>query len=128
GGLARIAQHNGRLAGWAGVSPTSTRAVYRGVGEISIYIADGYQGHGIGRALMNDVIVASESQGFWTLVAQIFPENDASLALHRQAGFRIVGTRHKLGQMTYGPCAGQWRDVVFLERRSDTPSSSSFDQ
>ena len=74
---------------------------------------------GVGKALLAALIAAADKEGIWTLQAGIFPENAASLALHRKLGFRRVGRRARLGQMTFGPCAGRWRDVVLLERRSD---------
>ncbi|MEM6384187.1 MAG: N-acetyltransferase family protein [Pseudomonadota bacterium] len=117
-GLALVAQNGDDIAGWCGVAPTSVRAVYQGVGEISVYVAPARQRQGIARHLMAKMIVASERAGYWTLVAQIFPENRASLLLHKGLGFQVVGTRRKLGQMGYGLLAGRWRDVTMLERRS----------
>jgi phosphinothricin acetyltransferase len=116
--LALVAQDDKGIAAWAGVSVTSTRAVYQGVGEVSIYVADDRQGFGVGRRLLDAMIQHSEEAGYWTLIAQIFPENEASLKLHAALGFEVLGTRRKLGKMTYGPMAGQWRDVVMMERRS----------
>ncbi|MEL7282412.1 MAG: N-acetyltransferase family protein [Pseudomonadota bacterium] len=121
-GLALVAEAAGSIAAWAGVSPTSTRPVYRGVGEVSIYVAKDRHGHGLGHRLLEELILASEHHGYWTLVAQIFPENTASLAVHGALGFSTVGTRRRLGKMTYGPFEGLWRDVVMLERRSETIS------
>lgn len=119
-GLALVAEDGGAVAAWAGVSPTSPRPVYQGVGEVSIYVSATRQGRGLGRRLLRDLVLASESAGYWTLVAQIFPENKASFALHAVSGFEPVGTRRKLGRMEYGPLNGRWRDVVMLERRSRT--------
>ncbi|MEM7644210.1 MAG: N-acetyltransferase family protein [Pseudomonadota bacterium] len=116
--LALVAESGGVLAGWSGLSATSGRSVYAGVGEVSTYVAAAFLGRGVGRALLDRLVADSEAAGWWTLVAQIFPENPASLALHRRAGFRVLGTRAGLGRMTYGPMARQWRDVVMLERRS----------
>ncbi|WP_299883289.1 GNAT family N-acetyltransferase [uncultured Sulfitobacter sp.] len=118
-GLALVVLDDGRVFGWAGVSPTSAREVYRGVGEVSIYVSRERQGKGLGRELLLALVSKAEEQGYWTLVAQIFPENEASLALHEACGFKRLGVRSRIGQMTYGPYAGQWRDVVMLERRSD---------
>lgn len=118
-GLALIAEDGSAVAAWAGISPTSTRTVYQGVGEVSIYVSATRQGRGLGRRLLEDMVLASESAGYWTLVAQIFPENKASLSLHTASGFRIVGTRRNLGKMTYGPFEGRWRNVAMLERRSE---------
>lgn len=117
-GLALVTEGDNHPTAWAGVSPTSARDVYKGVGEISIYVSAKMQGCGVGRFLLEDLILASEHTGYWTLVAQIFPENEASLSLHKALGFRVVGTRTKLGRMDYGPFAGRWRDVIMLERRS----------
>lgn len=101
------------IAGWATLSPVSSRAVYTGVAEVSIYVAALHQGQGIGARLLTALIDASEQAGLWTLQAGIFPENVASIELHKKCGFRVVGLRGKLGQMD-----GVWRDVVLLERRS----------
>ena len=101
------------VAGWAAISPVSVRHVYRGVAEVSIYIAARARGRGIGRVLLNSLIQVSEAGGIWTLQASIFPENEASIRLHRKAGFRILGERERIGCL-----AGQWRSTVQLERRS----------
>ncbi|GIT92165.1 phosphinothricin N-acetyltransferase [Jannaschia pagri] len=116
--LAIVAERDGMLAGFAGVAGTSKRAVYSGVGEVSTYVAARAAGRGIGRAMLDRLIADSEAAGWWTLVAQIFPENRASLALHRSCGFQVIGTRERLGRMEHGPLVGRWRDVIFLERRS----------
>jgi len=102
-----------RVLGWAALTPVSTRAVYIGVAEVSIYIAAAARNRGIGTVLLKSLIDNSEQNGIWTLQAGIFPENLASIALHKSCGFREVGSRHRLGQL-----AGAWRDVVLLERRS----------
>lgn len=101
------------VAGWAALIPVSSRRVYAGVGEVSIYISNDYKGQKIGTLLLKKLIEESESNGFWTLQAGIFPENTISLKLHQNNGFRIVGYRDKIGQMD-----GIWRDTVLLERRS----------
>lgn len=111
------------IVGWAALSAVSARPVYRGVREVSVYVAARARGQGVGRELMAALVVESERHGIWTLQAGIFPENEASVALHRDAGFRIVGTRERLGLMTCGPQAGRWRDVLLLERRSDLIAS-----
>ncbi len=103
-----------RVLGWIALSGVSARAVFKGVAELSIYIDNDAQGVGIGNALMNHCIETSEAAGIWTLQSGIFPENEASLALHEKHGFRRVGTREKIGQML----DGRWRDIVLLERRS----------
>lgn len=119
-GLALVVEDNNLVAAWAGVSPVSARAIYKGVGEVSIYVSADMQGRGHGRHLLQDLILASEHAGYWTLVSQIFPENEVSLSLHQSLGFRVVGTRAKLGKMDYGPFAGRWRDVIMMERRSQS--------
>ena len=83
-----------------------------------MYVSAAARGHGVGDALMNELVARSEVAGIWTLQAGIFPENASSLALHRRHGFREVGRRERIGKMTHGPLAGQWRDTLLLERRS----------
>ena len=100
-------------------SPTSSRAVYRGVVEHSVYVATAATGQGVGRRLLEELIVSTEAAGIWTIESGVFPENTASLALHRSCGFREIGLRRARGLMTHGPMVGRWRDVVFLERRSN---------
>jgi L-amino acid N-acyltransferase YncA len=107
---------DGELLGWAALSRVSSRAVYRGVGAVSVYVAGAHAGRGVGRALLQGLIEASERAGFWTLEAGIFPENLASLAMHERCGFERVGVRRRVGQMR----DGRWRDVLLYERRSDT--------
>jgi L-amino acid N-acyltransferase YncA len=102
-----------RVVGWAALSPVSGRRVYAGVVEVSVYVADAARGRGIGKALLKAVIEESEVQGIWTLQAGIFPENAASIALHKACGFRKVGVRRKIGKL-----GDVWRDVILLERRS----------
>jgi phosphinothricin acetyltransferase len=111
---------SGEVRGWAALSPVSAREVYRGVGAVSIYVDPEHAGRGIGRALLTELIAASERAGFWTLEAGIFPENVASIALHAGCGFRLVGTRHRVGQMR----DGRWRDVALYERRSAVVGST----
>ncbi len=101
------------IVGWAALSPVSRRTVYGGVAEVSVYVAARARGEGVGLALLSAIVKASERAGIWTLQGGVFPENAASLALLRKAGFRIVGTRKRIGCMD-----GQWRDVMLLERRS----------
>ncbi|MBB6732073.1 GNAT family N-acetyltransferase [Cohnella zeiphila] len=103
-----------QVLGWASLSPVSSRCVYAGVGENSIYVKQNARGKGIGNILLARLIEISEQNGFWTIQTGIFPENKASLALHVKHGFREVGRRDKIGKMN-----GVWRDVVFLERRSE---------
>jgi L-amino acid N-acyltransferase YncA/2-polyprenyl-3-methyl-5-hydroxy-6-metoxy-1,4-benzoquinol methylase len=106
-------EETGQLLGWVALSAVSDRCVYAGVAEESVYVHPQARGRGIGAALLQAVIDSSETAGIWTLQTGIFPENTTSLALHARAGFRIVGTRERVGQHH-----GRWRDVVFLERRS----------
>ncbi len=108
-----VARVDGVVMGWVALTPVSSRCVYAGVADLSVYVSEAGRGQGIGSALMQTLIAASESQSIWTLQAGIFPENMASLALHRRHGFRDVGRREHIGQMR-----GIWRDVLFLERRS----------
>ncbi|MBU2552119.1 MAG: GNAT family N-acetyltransferase [Proteobacteria bacterium] len=106
------------VAGWGALAPASRRPVYSGVAEVSIYVSLSRHGQGIGRALLTRMISESESLGIWTIQAGIFPENVASIGLHKKCGFREVGIRDKIGKMSYGELKGRWRDVVLLERRS----------
>lgn len=108
-----VARSTGQVVGWAALSPVSRRQVYRGVAEVSIYIAASARGQGMGKALLRALVLESEQAGIWTLQAGIFPENVYSIALHKVCGFREVGRREGIGQMN-----GVWRDVVLMERRS----------
>ncbi|MFL6336200.1 MAG: GNAT family N-acetyltransferase [Pyrinomonadaceae bacterium] len=112
--LVVLAEGNG-VAGWAALSPVSARKVYAGVAEVSVYVGGAFRGRGIGRMLLEALVRESESEGIWTLQAGIFPENVASVELHRSCGFRLVGRRERVGRL-----AGRWRDTVLLERRSRT--------
>lgn len=105
-----------KVVGWAALSPVSGRCVYSGVAEVSVYVSEDYSGKGIGQNLLSYLVRCSERNGFWTLQAGIFPENIASLSLHKKCGFREIGKRERLGRMKNG----HWRDVVLLERRSTT--------
>lgn len=118
-----VALDRDRVVGWVAVSPTSARAVYAGVVEDALYVRAGEQGRGVGRALMARLLESTDAAGIWTVCAGIFPENAASLALHERFGFRRVGVRERLGLMPLGPHAGRWRDVVWLERRTDRPGN-----
>jgi phosphinothricin acetyltransferase len=109
-----VASLGKRIVGWAALSNVSNRCIYAGVAEVSIYIDPEFQGQGIGDRLMKALIAESESNGLWTLQAGIFPENKKSIQLHLRNGFRIIGTRERIGKMD-----GVWRDTVLLERRSD---------
>ncbi|GAA3446468.1 GNAT family N-acetyltransferase [Planomonospora venezuelensis] len=114
-GLSHVAADTatGRVLGWVAASPVSSRCVYAGVVEHSVYVHPGRRTHGIGRALLTAFIAAGEDAGVWTIQAGIFPENTASLRLHEALGFRTVGVRERLGRHH-----GVWRDVVLMERRS----------
>lgn len=101
------------ILGWAALTPVSSRKVYEGVAEISIYIDRDFTSKGLGSQLMSKIIISSEEHGIWTLFSSIFPENIATLNLHKKFGFRVVGTREKIAQLD-----GKWRDTVILERRS----------
>jgi L-amino acid N-acyltransferase YncA len=113
-----VAELDGRVVGWAALSPKSARHCYRGVAESSVYVEEAAQGRGVGRALMDEVIARAEADGLWTLEAGIFPENKASLRLHLGCGFRLVGVRERLGEAN-----GEFRDVLLLERRSEVNGS-----
>ena len=108
-----VARVNREVLGWAALSAVSSRCVYAGVAEVSIYVAAAARGRGIGLRLLSELVKASEQAGIWTLQAGIFADNDASVRLHERCGFRIVGTRERLGQLK-----GTWRDVLLMERRS----------
>ena len=108
-----VALADGRVAGWAALSPVSSRKAYAGVAEVSVYVGARRRGEGVGRALLEALIKESEANGVWTLQAGIFPENEASVALHLACGFREVGRRERVARL-----GGRWRDTVLLERRS----------
>jgi len=110
-----VATEAGRVIGWAALSPVSSRCVYKGVAEVSVYVAAQARGRGIGLRLLKELVLVSERNGFWTLQAGVFPENAPSVAVHQRCGFRVVGIRERLGEMD-----GRWRDVLLLERRSST--------
>ncbi|MEE9094659.1 GNAT family N-acetyltransferase [Pseudarthrobacter phenanthrenivorans] len=113
-----IAEDAGRVLGWAAVSRVSSREVYRGLVEHSIYVAPQTHGLGVGRRLLGALIDSTEAAGIWTIQSSIFPENTASLALHQKLGFRVVGTRERIARISNGPKAGHWQDTLLLERRS----------
>jgi phosphinothricin acetyltransferase len=108
-----VAEFEGRVVGWSALCPISDRCVYGGVAEVSIYVAEALRGRGIGTLLLQELVAASEREGFWTLQAGIFPENRGSVRLHERCGFRVLGCRERLGKT-----GDRWRDVLFLERRS----------
>ena len=108
-----VARSEGQVVGWAALTPVSDRCAYTGVAEVSIYVTASAREKGIGKALLQALIQTSERAGVWTLQGGIFPENQASLALHKTCGFRDVGRRERLGQLN-----GVWKDVILMERRS----------
>ncbi|MFF1411592.1 GNAT family N-acetyltransferase [Streptomyces sp. NPDC058289] len=117
---ARLSEHrfaavdpDGKLLGWVAASKVSDRCAYAGVVEHSVYVHPAARGRGVARALLDALIASTEAAGIWTIQCGIFPENTASLALHQRAGFRVIGTRVRIGRHH-----GVWRDVVLLERRS----------
>lgn len=101
------------VMGWASLSPVSDRCAYKGVAELSIYISPEYQGKGVGTHLLKFLLEHAERLGFWTIQAGVFPENIASTKLHTGCGFRVVGTREKIGKLN-----GVWRDITLFEYRS----------
>ena len=107
-----VAEIDGRVAGWGAATPVSGRECYAGVAETSLYVGDGFRGLGVGKTLLHKQFSAADAGGLWTLQTSIFPENEASIALHRAAGFRVVGTRERIALHH-----GVWRDTVLLERR-----------
>jgi phosphinothricin acetyltransferase len=109
-----VAVRDGAVVGFVAVSAVSDRCVYGGVVENSVYVAESARGAGVGRRLLERLIASTESAGIWTIQSGIFPENDASLRLHERVGFRVVGRRARLGKLH-----GTWRDVLFVERRSE---------
>jgi len=107
-----VAEVDGRVAGWTALTATSTRPVYAGVAETSVYVGAEFRGRGVGKALLHKQVTAADADGIWTLQTSIFPENRASVALHQSAGYRTLGVRERIGRHH-----GVWRDTVFLERR-----------
>ena len=108
-----IAEVKNKIAGWAALSPVSSRCVYGGVAEISVYVSERFRGDKIGQKLLKKLIVESELNGFWTIQSGVFPENTASINLHINEGFRQIGYRERIGQFN-----GDWKDNILLERRS----------
>lgn len=108
-----VARAGNDVIGWAALAPVSETCAYAGVAEASLYVAERARGRGVGARLLGALIIDSEREDIWTLQAGIFPENHASLALFQRKGFRVVGTRERLGELD-----GVWRDVLLLERRS----------
>ena len=109
-----VAMEGGEVVGWVALSPVSARVVYRGVAEVSIYVGAHHRGKGFGYLLLQQLVQESEQNGIWTLQASIFPQNKASVRIHEQCGFRLLGRRERIGQQN-----GTWRDTLILERRSN---------
>ena len=107
-----VAALDDAVCGWVALSPVSDRCAYSGVAEVSVYVASAARGRGVGRALIDAVLQSADAGGIWTLQAGIFPENGPSVRLHVASGFRVIGTRERLGSLN-----GVWRDVLLLERR-----------
>ncbi len=112
-----VAVRDGAVVGWIALVPVSPRECYAGVAEVSAYVGEEARGEGAGSALLTTLIDSSERAGIWTLQTGVFPENDVSLRLLQRFGFRVVGTRERIGQLH-----GVWRDVVLIERRSEVIS------
>lgn len=108
-----VAVYNNEIVGWAALSAVSSRCVYGGVAEVSVYVAKKSRGKKVGEKLLLALISESEKNGFWTLQSGIFSENIVSINLHKKAGFRMIGYREKIGQLN-----GEWKDNVLMERRS----------
>ncbi len=107
-----VAERFDELVGWAALAPASARRCYAGVAENSVYVARHAQGRGVGRLLLEALLDGARAAGLWTIQTSVFPENRASLALHERCGFRVVGTRERIGKRD-----GIWRDTILLERR-----------
>ena len=114
-----VARRGGEVVGWIALSAPPPRRVYAGVAWLSVYVAAAERNRGVGRALFEALIPASEAAGLWTIQAGVIADNRASLALHERAGFRRIGVQERLGRDRNG----RWRDVVLLERRSRTVGS-----
>lgn len=108
-----VAERDGQVVGWAALSPASRRPCYAGVAEESVYVAEDARGQGAGRALLGELVSLADAAGIWTIQTAIFPENVASIELHRRCGFRVVGVRERIAQLD-----GAWRDTVVMERRA----------
>jgi phosphinothricin acetyltransferase len=115
-----VARLEDKIVGWAALSPTSSRAVYEGVTEVSVYVRQGYRGMGVGEALLGELIRLSEENGIWTLQSGIMRQNTSSIVLHKKSGFREIGYREKVGKMP----DGTWHDVILMERRSKVAGCS----
>ena len=110
-----VARRGSEVLGWAALSPVSDRCAYAGVAENSVYVDASARGQGLGRELLGTLVARAESAGIWTVQTGIFPENASSVRVHEACGFRVVGVRRRIGRLE-----GRWRDVLFMERRSQT--------
>ncbi|MGX1931351.1 N-acetyltransferase family protein [Flagellimonas sp. 2504JD4-2] len=108
-----VAEENGKVVGWAALSPVSSRCVYGGVAEVSVYVGKTDRGKGVGKLLLEQLITESERAGFWTIQSGIFPENEGSIYLHKKVGFRFIGKRERVGKLD-----GMWKDNLLFEKRS----------
>lgn len=109
-----LENESNEIVGWCALRPVSKRECFKGVAEVNIYFDNMYQGKGLGSVLLKKMILDSESHGFWTLQANIFPENEISIRFHQKNGFRTVGVRKKIGKLN-----GQWKDLILMEKRSE---------
>ena len=110
-----VAINDNIILGWAALSPVSSRCVYGGVGEVSVYVSSNSRGKGVGKFLIENLICESEAEGLWTIQSGIFPENEGSIELHKKMGFRYIGKRERVGKLK-----GEWKDNLLFERRSKT--------
>jgi L-amino acid N-acyltransferase YncA len=108
-----VAEQDGEVVGWAALAPVSRRPCYAGVAEASVYVAENKRGGGVGTGLLRGLVEAADRAALWTIQTSIFPENTASVELHRRCGFRVVGVRERIAQLD-----GAWRDTVLMERRA----------
>ncbi|SHG72171.1 GNAT family N-acetyltransferase [Flagellimonas flava] len=108
-----VVEDEGCILGWAALSPVSSRCVYGGVAEVSVYVGAKSRGKGVGQLIMKELIAQSEDAGFWTIQSGIFPENEASISLHKKVGFRYIGKRERVGKIH-----GLWKDNLLFEKRS----------
>ncbi|WP_309106417.1 N-acetyltransferase family protein [Arthrobacter sp.] len=116
-GLSLVAEDDGGIMGWAAAAPTSSRPVYSGVVDYSVYVDIESSGRGVARALLEALCACARDLGYWSIQASVFPENAGSIALHHKAGFREVGRMERIALMNHGPFAGQWRDTVIFQKR-----------
>jgi L-amino acid N-acyltransferase YncA len=108
-----VATADGKVLGWAALAAISDGCVFAGVAEVSVYVAESSRGKGVGKSLLSELVKLSDENNFWTLESRIFAENTASIKIHVDNGFRIIGSRERIGQLN-----GIWRDTILLERRS----------